>query len=312
MLNMFKKSPILILCISVCIIAIIFYVSGDAGSQKIITNNDLSQANTPTHDHPDQKTATVATQWQWSQIKEQATAKQIQQKKLPFTPKFVYEALKAVKLDENGNVIYDHNALLSLDEALLRMQSKLDIESLAILQSIIKDGLPGKAGEQTANIVANYYHYLEAKDEFSRTSETLADTSVHQSVKAIENDEQLYSELQALRGVHLGHDVTSGLFRVTDADAEYMFASMKLDFDESLSEEEKEIKRREIQEKHTQHAINITNWPERYAAFQQRKQNILTAKLNKEETQAQLTDLLNSHFSQDEQKRITHLGLDQL
>lgn len=309
---MFKQNPILIVCISVCIIAIIFYVSGDESSQKIITNNDLSDNNHARTNLINKNTSTIETQWQWSHIHQRSqSTTQVKSKSLPFTPKFVYEALKAVKLDENGNVIYDHNALLSLDEALLRMQNKLDSESLAILQNIIRDGLPGKAGEQTAKIVADYYHYLEAKDEFSRTSETLADTSVHQTVNAIENDELLYSELQALREVHLGHDVTNGLFRVTDADAEYMFASMKLDFNENLSEEEKKIKRREIQEKHTQRSINIINWPERYAAFQQSKQNIIGAKLNKEETQAQLTDLLNSHFNSDEQKRITHLGLDQ-
>ena len=309
---MFKQNPILIVCISVCIIAIIFYVSGDESSQKIITNNDLSDNNHARTNLINKNTSTIETQWQWSHIHQRSqSTTQVKSKSLPFTPKFVYEALKAVKLDENGNVIYDHNALLSLDEALLRMQNKLDSESLAILQNIIRDGLPGKAGEQTAKIVADYYHYLEATDECSRTSETLADTSVHQTVNAIENDELLYSELQALREVHLGHDVTNGLFRVTDADAEYMFASMKLDFNENLSEEEKKLKRREIQERHTQRSINIINWPERYAAFQLSKQNIIGAKLNKEETQAQLTDLLNSHFNSDEQKRISHLGLDQ-
>lgn len=309
---MFKKIPVILVCIIVCIITIIFYMSGETGSRTIITNNDLSKINDSHTNHLNQNTNTIETQWQWSQInaRSQSTT-QAPPKSLPFTPKFVYEALKAVKLDENGNVIYDHNALLSLDEALLRMQNKLDSESLAILQSIIIDGLPGKAGEQTAKVVADYYHYLEAKDEFSRTSEKLADTSVHQTVNAIENDELLYSELQALREVHLGHDVTNGLFRVTDADAHYMFASMKLDFNENLSEEEKRIKRREIQEKHNQRSINISNWPDRYSAFQQAKKNILSADITNSEKQAQLKDLLNSHFNSDEQKRITHLGLDQ-
>ena len=310
---MFKKSPLVLVTASICIIASIYFVMGQSNSNNIISNNDTLQAK-PKTNHTEHET-TIATQWQWSSMSEsseQTVATQTHQKTLPFTAKFVYEALKAVKLDENGNVVYDHDALLSLDEALLRIQNKLDSDSLAILQAIIKDGLPGKAGEQTAKIVGDYYHFLEAKDEFSRTSEALADTGVHKSVSAVENDELLYSELQALREVHLGHDVTSGLFRITDADAQYMFASMKLDFDEHLSDEEKQKKRREIQEQHTQRSINISNWPERYRAFQQAKQTILSANLNSNETQAQLTDLLNSHFNTDEQKRISHLSLDKL
>lgn len=308
---MLKKNPVIVLTASISIIAIIFFVMGNDNPQNIISNNQLSQSHSQTFSHASQHTDTIANQWQWAALNEQAEI-QPQKKPLPFTPKFVYEALKAVKLDENGNVIYDHDALLSLDEALLRIQNKLDSESLAILQAIIKDGLPGKAGEQTAKIVGDYYHFLEAKDEFSRTSEALADTGVHKSVSAVENDELLYSELQALREVHLGHDVSNGLFRITDADAQYMFASMKLDLDGNLSEEEKLEKRREIQEQHTQRSINIAHWPERYRAFQQAKQTILSAKLNDSETQSQLTDLLNSHFNPDEQKRISHLSLDKI
>lgn len=308
---MFKKNPVIVLTISISIIAIIFFVMSNDNAQNIISNNELSQSHSQTSSHVSQHTDTIANQWQWTTLNEQAEI-QAQKKPLPFTTKFVYEALKAVKLDEDGNVIYDHDALLSLDEALLRIQNKLDSESLAILQTIIKDGLPGKAGEQTAKIVGDYYHYLEAKDEFSRTSEALADTGVHKSVNAVENDQLLYSELQALRDVHLGNDVSSGLFRVTDADAQYMFESMKLDLVEGLTEEEIQQKRLEIKQQHIQHSVNISNWPDRYRAFQEDKQKILSASLDEQEKQNQVTQLLKSYFSADERKRITHLSLDQL
>lgn len=310
---MIKKYSFLLAIISVCLlIAVIVTVLGNDATEsgKIITNNTMSQS-----DHLKKHASTIATTWQWSKINDdtkQAITTANNEKSLPFTAKFVYEALKAVKLDDDGNVIHDHDALLSLDEAILRIQSKLNTESLGILQGLIKDGLPGKAGEQTAKIVGDYYFYLEAKDEFSRTSEALADQSVHATVSAVENDELLYSELQALRDVHLGNDVSSGLFRVTDADAQYMFESMKLDLVQGLSEEEINQKRLEIKEQHIQRSVNISDWPDRYRTFQDAKQNILSASLDEEEKQKQVTQLLRSYFSADELKRITHLSLDQL
>ncbi|MFY0639841.1 MAG: hypothetical protein JXR16_02265 [Bermanella sp.] len=313
---MLKKNLVILAAISAFVISSLFILSNnDSESVKIVSNNNMSHHDDLHSNKLVKPTETIATKWQWSAINKsskQATTASNNERTLPFTAKFVYEALKAVKLDENGNVIYDHDALLSLDEALLRIQNKLDSESLAILQAIIKDGLPGKAGEQTAKIVGDYYHYLEAKDEFSQTSEALANTEVHQSVNAVENDQLLYSELQALRDVHLGNDVSSGLFRVTDADAQYMFESMKLDLIEGLTEEEIQQKRLEIKQQHIQHSVNISNWPDRYRAFQEDKQKILSASLDEQEKQNQVTQLLRSYFSADERKRITHLSLDQL
>lgn len=315
---MSKKRSVIIAITAIVIAApIVFSMinSNDANSVKIGTNNSASVLSEVEPQALEEQTPTIATAWQWSQDNKSASkaiTANNSNKKLPFTAKFVYEALKAVKLDEDGNVIHDHDALLSLDEALLRIQNKLDRESLNILQAIIKDGLPGKAGEQTAQIVGDYYNYLEAKDEFSRTSDMITESSGHETVNAVEKDQLLYAELKSLRDLHLGNDVSNGLFRITDSDAQYMFASMKLDVDESLSAEEKAQQRLEIEAQHMQRSINITNWPDRYSAFQDTKQRIISASLNDEEKQRQITELLNSHFNANELKRIEHLGIDKL
>jgi hypothetical protein len=314
---MFNKNPFILIAIGACIIAIALFVLGDNSKDIKIVSSEASKSSSIYDDSQTDQTikpATIATQWQWSKVNQQAeqpVANEVNNK-LPFTAKFVYEALKAVKLDEDGNVIHDHDALLSLDEALLRIQNKLDAESLEILQGIIKDGLPGKAGEQTAKIVGDYYYFLEAKDEFSETSEALIDSSIRETSQAIENDELLYAELQALRDAHLGTDVSNGLFRVSDASAQYMFDSMKLDFNQDLTEEEKEQKRGEIEERHIQGSVNVSNWPARYGAFQDAKQKILSALLEPEEKQRQVIELLQSYFSSEELKRIQYLNLDEL
>jgi lipase chaperone LimK len=318
MLNMSKKRSVIIAITAIVIAApIVFSMinSNDANSVKIGANNSAAELTKVEPQTLEEQTPTIATAWQWS-LDNKNASKAItannSNKTLPFTAKFVYEALKAVKLDEDGNVIHDHDALLSLDEALLRIQNKLDRESLNILQAIIKDGLPGKAGEQTAQIVGDYYNYLEAKDEFSRTSDIITESSGHETVNAVEKDQLLYAELKSLRDLHLGNEVSNGLFRITDSDAQYMFASMKLDVDESLSAEEKAQQRLEIEALHMQRSINITNWPDRYRAFQDTKQRIISASLNDEEKQRQITELLNSHFNANELKRIEHLGIDKL
>lgn len=315
---MSKKRSVIIAITAIVIAApIVFSMinSSDSNSVKIGANNSAAELTEVEPQTLEEQTPTIATAWQWSQDNKNASkaiTANNSNKTLPFTAKFVYEALKAVKLDEDGNVIHDHDALLSLDEALLRIQNKLDRESLNILQAIIKDGLPGKAGEQTAQIVGDYYNYLEAKDEFSRTSDIITESSGHETVSAVEKDQLLYAELKSLRDLHLGNEVSNGLFRITDSDAQYMFASMKLDVDESLSAEEKSQQRLEIEAQHMQHSINITNWPDRYSAFQDTKQRIISASLNNEEKQRQITELLNSHFNANEQKRIEHLGIDKL
>jgi lipase chaperone LimK len=318
MLNMSKKRSIIIAITAIIIAApIVFSMinSNDSKSVKIGVNNSASELTEVEPQTLEEQTPTIATAWQWSQDNKSATkaiTANNSNKTLPFTAKFVYEALKAVKLDEDGNVIHDHDALLSLDEALLRIQNKLDRESLNILQAIIKDGLPGKAGEQTAQIVGDYYNYLEAKDEFSRTSEILSESSGHETVNAVENDQILYAELKSLRELHLGNDVSDGLFRITDSDAQYMFESMKLDVDESLSEEERAQQRLEIEALHIQSSINIQNWPDRYSAFQNKKQKIISASLKNEEKKRQITELLNNHFNSKELKRIEYLDIDKL
>jgi hypothetical protein len=314
---MFNKYPYVIVAFFVIIIiAVAFFALGNSDEKiELISSNNVAQPDDLKFNGSNNNISTIAKQWQWTELntqQDQPIKIEIAEKALPFTAKFVYEALKAVKLDRDGNVIHDHDALLSLDEALLRIQSKLDTESLSILQQIIKDGLPGKAGEQTAKIVGDYYYFLEAKDEFSETSEALSDLSVHDTAGAVENDELLYAELQALRDVHLGSDVSTGLFRVSDASAQYMFDSMKLDFDQNMTEMDKQKIRLEIEEKHIRGSVNVSDWPARYGAFEDAKQKILTTSLQPEEKQRQVTELLQSYFSSDELNRIQYLSLDTL
>lgn len=249
------NKKILIAVIPVVLVAVLFiafkFNTPEKNSSSSVTPSN-SNASIATESGP----STIASQWQWVEANEStANNKKVNEvgvvkgDDLPFNQKSVHDALYAVKIDENGDVILDNDALISLDEALERIYNQLDAESMLKLQDLIRDALPGKVGEQTAELVSDYNDFLKAKEQFSLLNENTAYNDGVQSAASIERDQSLYSELQSLREVHLGSDVTQDLFREHDANAEYMFDSMALNLDDSLSPEDRERRRQEIEDR---------------------------------------------------------------
>jgi len=190
---------------------------------------------------------TIAKQWQWSESRSSQDAGATEEESLPFTQQSIHDALQAVKVDENGNIILDHDALISLDEALERIHNRLGSESLLKLQDIIRDALPGKTGEQTAQIVEDYHRFLGAQEEFNQMHR--GSISTVQTHDSLDYAQALYRELQNLRDIHLGTQNTASLFHDSDANAEFMFDSMRLGLEQNLTAEERASRRREIQQR---------------------------------------------------------------
>jgi lipase chaperone LimK len=308
MLRISKSLAIIVVFVGGIIVTIFF-------NQTTVKSDNSNISNNPKLLHLTNKPLTVATEWRWKETNEQLNLAQINSDRwatLPFTAESIYNALQAVKFDENGDIILDHDALISLDEVLERIHNKLDSEMLSILQNLIIQNLPGKSGEQTAKIVGDYYHFLEAKEEFSKMEEALSTANDEPTLDSLENDQALYAELQSLREVHLGSDAVDSLFRVSDANAKYMFESMDLGLEPNLTVEEKEQKSQEIRAQHIEKSINVTDWPARYRAFLIAKQNITTASIDDDEKNQQVAQLLKQHFNPDELKRIKYIGLEAL
>jgi len=223
--------------------------SRNNGSQDKASGTKSSQQPIEGAVSADSPSNTIATQWQGPRDRDQhdldATA--AEDESLPFTEQSVYDSLQAVKVDENGNIILDHDALISLDEALERIHNRLDSESLLKLQDIIRDALPGKTGEQTAQVVEDYQRFLGAQEEFSQMHQ--GSVSNVQTLNSLDNDQALYRELQNLREIHLGTESTASLFHDSDANAEFMFDSLRLGLEQHLTPEEIESRRREIQQR---------------------------------------------------------------
>jgi lipase chaperone LimK len=248
---------------------------------------------------------TIATAWQW----EEPTNTPDENSSPAFSEKVVYNALQKVRLDSQGNVIIDHEALIALNATLDDSSLQLDEQALLELQIIIRQGLPGNAGDDVAKIVANYYHYLEASKEFNAIYETGSSNS-----PAIENttDEhkENYRELTALRELYLGSDTSTKLFSTSDANANYMFDMLEIEQATDLSDEEKQQKRLEIVNQHAEQTIDISNWNERHNVFLAAKQNILQASISDQQKQTQLTELMHQHFSHEEIAHVRHMNID--
>jgi hypothetical protein len=161
-----KKIVVIILLIGLAVPVIFYMIVGAISDGKNHNEHEHSTAST---NKVADASPTVASEWQWQKMKQNINKSQLRadnKDSLPFTEESIYNALQAVKFDENGNIILDHDALISLDEALERIHNKLDSETLSILQDIIRQALPGLSGEQTAKIVGDYYVFLEAKEEY--------------------------------------------------------------------------------------------------------------------------------------------------
>jgi len=318
-----KKSIFAVSIMVGLIIITLVILSNPAPSPENLTQvNDMAitHATNALDVDTSENTKTIASAWQWEAVPtnenndHQPEALNIDvynqsetANYSPFTQESVYKALHAVKLDENGDILIDHDALTALNAALDHNKLKLDDETLDELQDLIRKGLPGNAGEQTAQLVADYYQYLDAKSEFNALYETRSNID-----RNIENHEAQYSELLALRELYLGAEVADQLFATTNANSRYMFDSMKLEANTDLSEEEKKQQQAQIIERHAEKTINVNNWNERYRSFSADKQNILNSYLNDDEKRGQLTTIMHQHFSDEELAYVSHLRLDSL
>ncbi|GAB1267679.1 hypothetical protein NBRC116493_09320 [Aurantivibrio infirmus] len=207
-----------------------------ASSLEVPTNGEISAS---------PKKGTVAESWRWDELKKNNTGNFLSDQnkmsnkrgveEVPFDVVFIYESLQDVRLDENKNVVIDHDTLTALNEALDENVLALDQRGLDKLQELIKIGLPGKPGEQTARIVGDYFNYLNAKKEFNKIYPANKD-----SPNKLQDYRAQYQELLALRNLYLGEDVAQRLFEQEDIDAEYMFATMNHSSSSSVPNEAKE------------------------------------------------------------------------
>jgi lipase chaperone LimK len=219
----------------------------------------------------------------------------------------LFEALGTIRIDSNNDIVLDHDALIALNQTLNFGETPLSDRDLDILQDLIRVALPGKAGEQTAKTVADYYQYLQAERAFHKTYE--APEGMPSDLSSLE---QQYEELQALRELYLGQDTADRLFATADAGAHFMLQAKKVEADPSLSPEQKEQKMQALNAQLMDKTVPVTNWSDRYSAFQIEKKRIAGAQLPEGEKQAQVDALMRRHFTNEELAKVRHLDIGRI
>lgn len=277
-------------------------------NKKNQTNGDSNVAiGVPAQPYVEPEKDTLGAQWNWDNVKkhvETKPAKDTTNKSqnvldFPYTAEEIYNALQQIRIDENGNIVVDHILLWSLNDA---VTFALTPQHIADLKELIQLGLPGIAGEQTADLVGKFYDFINARKEFEEQLQTQKDQGMLDQKKQMQ-------EMITLREMYLGAEASQKLFAKSDADTAFMIEAMSLHGNTELNEEQKKEAIKTINDKYIDQTISALNLNEKYELYLLRKAEILADGSDPENQRQAMNEVLQEIFSRRELTEITHLPL---
>ncbi|TBW57633.1 hypothetical protein EZI54_06220 [Marinobacter halodurans] len=136
-----------------------------------------------------------------------------------------------VRIDMNGNLIYDEDLRRFLDFFIGLTKSPEDEAAMREAMAMVMDrrGVPRPVQAEVFGILENYLAYLGAADTLMSENGAL---QTH--MKAV------FDELYSLRRRHLGQDVAEGFFGAEEARLRAMFARQQVLASQSVSDVERE------------------------------------------------------------------------
>jgi len=142
--------------------------------------------------------------------------------------------LQSLKLDANGRMMLD----ATVGEALEMGFEDLGTSPAALseLQKSIRARLPRQAADEAARVVEDYYRYHVAEAELNEQS-------------ANQPPADSYEKLVALRRSYLGADIAEKFFAVEETNARQMLASIAIQTNPNLTNEQKQAQQNALQEK---------------------------------------------------------------
>src|SRR5262245_55584444 len=145
------------------------------GSAYWVLSGDETAAPMPAHDAliQDKNGNTIAHEWQWKNFTNTESAPNAGEDsqadnarpsdEVPANVVGIYRILQSMKLDEGGRVVPDQTVKQALEEGFEDLGPNLSAAAMAELQSVIRVGLPGQAGEEAARMLENYYRFRLAE-----------------------------------------------------------------------------------------------------------------------------------------------------
>ncbi|GAB1258836.1 hypothetical protein NBRC116494_33380 [Aurantivibrio plasticivorans] len=214
----------------------------------------------------------------------------------------VYQGLANVELDEGGNVVLDNKARESLEDAFSGLPDNMSEEDLHELQELVKIGLPGEAGFQTADILGRYYYYRLAQKDLP---------ALHSATPSLDSALDDYDQLKALRYTYFGKEAAEKLYGEEHLMANYTIQAMKIESNKDISAEEKQKKLQALktelsylegdEEEPAQQLDDVdADFQAKYSAFSTERSAIESAGLSQEQQQSEIDQLRTKYFSEDE------------
>ena len=138
----------------------------------------------------------------------------------------VKKALKKITTDD-GELLMTSALAEKLEVLVSTLPEDMDASSLNRLRHLIALRLPADSGERVGELIERFYHYTRSKEQLAAENETL-------------NAEARHARLLALQNEHLGPDLTQKLYERQNSLAEFLFASRRIQSDQSLSDKQRQ------------------------------------------------------------------------
>ncbi|WP_129646933.1 lipase secretion chaperone [Peristeroidobacter agariperforans] len=190
----------------------------------------------PRAEAKDKNSDTIAYKWQWQNFSKSESAPDAgEDSEVSANVVLIYRILQSMKLDENGRVVPDQTMKEALEQGFDELGPNLNAAAMSELQTLIRTGLAGQAGEEAAQILENYYRFRLAEREFE--GQPLDQTPADR-----------YEELVQLRRSYLGAETADKLFEVEDTNGRHMLAAIAIQTNANLTDEEKQTQQQALQE----------------------------------------------------------------
>lgn len=128
---------------------------------------------------------------------------------------------------ESGELEINPALTEKLEELFSVLPEDMDSSNLNRLRDLIALRLPADSGEHIGELIERFYHYTRSKEQLADEHETLS-------------SEVRHARLLALQKTYLGADLTHKLYKRQNSLADFLFASRKVQSDESLSNEQRQ------------------------------------------------------------------------
>ena len=231
-----KRYHYAIFAITLCVVVFLGFIKPDSSSQASFENvieiefGDNAQNSLNEIDY---SVASLEAGSAFNQVAETKTENSDKSHDFIIGYAEVESALAMAKLDVYGQLILDDSARASLNLVVSRLPAKLSDTEIQNIQNLIKQAMPGTAGEQVAQVLGDYYQLKQAeKSWFENGMQANSPDAALQQL----------NEMVNMRREYLGEDVANQLFSKQHKQALFSLKRASLNQRSDLTELQKQDK----------------------------------------------------------------------